>query len=120
LLELVKTLALGLNDLADATREAVESMVNVPTGFKLALAEFDAQEASALMRPHPGPLVNAAEIAVGQGVTATSQTSIGEIHIHVSGEQKSTREVAIETVRELRRLSQAKFGTTDNWSQLSP
>jgi hypothetical protein len=42
----------------------------------------------------------------------------GVININIDGRGKDSQQLAKDVVRELRLLSQSKFGTSDRWSEL--
>jgi hypothetical protein len=113
ILQIINTIANGLNDLGEATRDATDAMLNVPTGFKLAQRRFEAEQPLVLMQPFTGPL--AVEALPPQVVTAPSQVNVGDIVIQ---ESKNPRETAKEVVRELKRLSQNIHGTSHRWGEV--
>ncbi|NTX17713.1 phage tail protein [Myxococcus sp. CA056] len=86
---------------AAATNRATEALTNVPTGFKVALARFNAQDpiAGAPSTPGSSPLVPSPVVPVSGG-----NVSVGQIVVQGAEDPEETaRQVYIEMKREAHR-----------------
>ncbi|NVJ08394.1 phage tail protein [Myxococcus sp. AM001] len=84
---------------ANATKKATEALSNVPSGFKVALARFNAQDpvSGQPQRPHgASPVTSSPAVPVSGG-----NVSVGQIVIHAAHDPAETaRQVYIEMKRE--------------------
>lgn len=103
---------------------ATKSLLNVPQGFKIDLAEFIAQRPTTLPgRPDPRGIDFLPQFAAGApGDTTSTAVSVagdqvftGDIFINVDAAGKNGGQLADEIKAQFQRESMAKFGTPDRW-----
>jgi hypothetical protein len=117
----------ALNALGEAAEEASQQMLNVPTAFEGTVARIRHEAQRAIfplelgdVLPGPvGPLAGQTFADLANAVKkAKGLVHNGDNVINIDGHGKDTQQLAREIVRELRIMSQAKFGTTDRWGEV--
>lgn len=103
----------ALNQLRDVTNGVTAALTSVPTGFKLALTEFDAQDAISRNLGKLTPPDFVPPLASG-GITINVES--GAIAIDPSN--KNAAEIGLETLASLKALAGQKLGNRARWAEM--
>lgn len=113
LISIIDGTASALNELRDVTNGVTAALTNVPTGFKLALTEFDAQDAiQRSLDRNTSP--NQAYPLAGGPIIVNVQAGA----IAIDPTNKNAAEIGQEALDGLKALSGQKLGNRARWSEL--
>lgn len=117
LISIIDATAGSLNELRNVTNGVTAALTNIPTGFKLALLEFDAQDA-----------MTRAQAGGTYGLTPTNPNPLGSGGITLNVEagaiaidpsNKNAAEIGQETLTALQALAGQKLGNRARWAGLN-
>lgn len=113
LIGIIDQTAGALNDLRNVTNGVTAALENVPTGFKLALTEFDAQDAVRRNLGKNTPPEFTPPLASG-GITLNVEAGA----ISIDPTNKNAADIGRETLENLKSLAGQKLGNRARWSEL--
>jgi hypothetical protein len=115
LISIIDSTATSLNELRDVTNGVTAALENVPTGFKLALTEFDAQDAvSRAMASTPGW-----EGGIGHPAQQIiNNVTVEKGAIAIDPSNRNAAEIGQETLEGLKSLASQKLGNRARWAEM--
>lgn len=127
LIDIILGVQSSLDAMGDAVNDVTAALLNVPTGYKVALARFNATAAQQFVPPPPDLLPRPRRPLIPGGSSEDVQASSGNLtptfvfaegSINIDAHERSPEEIFDAFLRVAKRKAAVRFGNSTLWQQV--